>query len=232
MNITVDQVVTNLIAEQGHLTTHDRLRLLHIANRGLKELTYDVLGSTKVTLIDVDNTLRIDLPVDYLDYEFVGVIDGNYRLEPLGFNNRIPLYGSVNNQTEFDDQYVAVNGGMFGIGGGQNRNGYFSPKIDEENNQMILSSVAVGLTVYLEYISDGRDTDGLTVIHPYAEEALMSWIYWKSIQRSRHFPQSEKQAARKDYYNDKRLALSRLKAFTKEEALQQFRKGFKQSPKL
>jgi hypothetical protein len=223
---------TNLIAEQGHLTTHDRLRLLHIANRGLKELTFDILGSTKVSIIDVDSTLRIDLPADYIDYEFVGVIDGDNRLNPLGFNNRIPLGGGVNQNTQFDDSYHYVNGGLFGIGGGQNSDGYYSPKIDEENMQMILSSVAVGLTVYLEYISDGRQTDGLTVIHPYAEEALMSWIYWKSIQRSRHFPQSEKQAARRDYYNDKRNARKRLKSFTKEEAMQQFRKGFKQAPKI
>jgi hypothetical protein len=38
--------------------------------------------------------------------------------------------------------------------------------------------------------------------------------------------------ARKDYFNEKRLARARLSSFTKEEALQQIRKGFKQSPKL
>jgi len=232
MYISVDQIVTNLIAEQGHLTTHDHLRLLHIANRGLKELTFDILGSTKVVNLTTDSSLRVDLPDDFLDYIFIGIINNDYILETLGASDEIPLVGDVNDLTNFDEKYYSFNGGLFGVGGGQNDNGYYSPNIDIENNQLVLSSFEVGSTIYLKYISDGRATDGLTVIHPYAEEALMSWIYWKSIQRSRHFAQSEKQAARADYYNDKRLAKARLKSFTKEEALQQFRKSFKQSPKL
>jgi hypothetical protein len=44
--------------------------------------------------------------------------------------------------------------------------------------------------------------------------------------------QSEKQAARQDWFNEKRRARSRLQSFTKEEALNAIRKGFKQSPKV
>jgi len=232
MYITLDEIVNDLLGDEGRVTSHDYLRLLHIANRGLKELTFDILGSTKVTLLEVNSSMKLDLPGDFLDYEFIGVVNNDNTLEPLGFKNNIPLTGNVNHKAEYHDEYHFVNGGLFGLGGGQNKNGYYSPQVDMENNTMTLASSNVGDTIYLEYLSDGRAEGGLTVIHPYAQEALISWTYWKSIQKSRAYPQSEKQAARKDYYNDKRVARARLKSFTKEEAMQQFRKGFKMSPKL
>jgi hypothetical protein len=44
-------------------------------------------------------------------------------------------------------------------------------------------------------------------------------------------PLGEKGRARQEYYNERRLANSRLKSFTKDEALKTIRKNFKQSPK-
>ena len=43
--------------------------------------------------------------------------------------------------------------------------------------------------------------------------------------------EGEKGRARQDYYNERRKANARLKAFSKEDALQIIRKNFKQSPK-
>jgi hypothetical protein len=83
----------------------------------------------------------------------------------------------------------------------------------------------------MEYISDGRGKGGHYIVHPYAEEALRSYIFWKGIQRKRGVSATDKELARRDFYNEKRLSNSRMKAFTKEQALQQIRKGFKQSPK-
>jgi len=97
---------------------------------------------------------------------------------------------------------------------------------------MIFAATNVGDVIYLEYISDGRAEGGQTQVHEYAEEALSAFIYWKAVQRRRGIPRSEKLDARSEYYNQKRLAVARFASFTKEEALQSMRKGFKQSPKL
>jgi hypothetical protein len=228
---TVDEIVRNVLGDEGKVTTHEYLRHLHIANRGLKELTFDVLGDTKVVVLAVDNTLRVDLPGDYIDYVFIGVVNGDYRLETLGRDAAIPVDSDTNVNTEGSPEYHYIYGSLFGLGGGQNQNGYYAPKIDYENWQIILSSISAGQTIYLEYISDGRQEGGQNLVHPYAEEALVSYVYWKSIQRKRGIPANDKLMARKDWYNEKRLASARLKGFTKEEALQQIRKGFKQSPR-
>ena len=66
--ITVDEVVRNLLGDEGKTTTHEYLRYLHIANRGLKELTFDILGNTKVSIINIGSSLRADLPADFVDY--------------------------------------------------------------------------------------------------------------------------------------------------------------------
>lgn len=69
-------------------------------------------------------------------------------------------------------------------------------------------------------------------VHKFCEEALRSFMYWKFIDKKRGIPMNEKIRAKKEYYNQKRLAKARMLSFTKEEALQSSRKGFKQSPKF
>lgn len=230
--VTLDSIVRDLLNDEDKNSTHEYLRLLKIANRGLKELTFDVLGNVRVAVLDVDDALRVDLPTDYVDYSFVGVVSQDYVLEPLGRNTKIPANGDGNILFSPPEEYNYTYGGMFGLGGGQNWNGYYRPEIDVENWQMILGGVSPGVTLYLEYISNGQLADNRNVIHEYAEEALIAWTYWKSIQKKRTIPANEKEAARRDYYNQKRITNSRMGAFTKEEALQQFRKGFKMAPKI
>lgn len=228
---TLHTVVTDYLSDQEKYTTHEYLRLLNIANRGLKELTFDILGNTKVVLLEVDSSLRVDLPDDYVDYNFIGVLNNNYTLEPLGFNKKIPVSGDENINSKLYNEVVAASGGLFGLGGGQNSNGYYAPQIDKEEWQIILGSTLVGLTIYLEYISDGTDYSSESVIHPYAEEALVSYLYWKDIQRKKYVSESEKVLARKDFYNEKRKARARLCAFTKDEAIQVIRTNYKQTPR-
>jgi len=69
-------------------------------------------------------------------------------------------------------------------------------------------------------------------IHKFSEEALRCYIYYKYIQRKRNIPRNEKQAAKRSYFNEKRLSRARMMNFNKETAMQVSRKAFKQSPKI
>ena len=69
-------------------------------------------------------------------------------------------------------------------------------------------------------------------IHKFSEEALRCYIYYKYIQRKRNIPRNEKQAAKRAYFNEKRLSRARMMNFNKETAMQVSRKAFKQSPKI
>lgn len=129
---------------------------------------------------------------------------------------------------------------------------YFSTDVTGE---VIVEYISDGSTMIAREKSRGAnevtttDADGNTIIstnpedtgeinqrkytiNVFAVEALMAYIYWQSIQRRRGINMNEKVLARREFYNQKRLAKSRMMSFTIEEALVAGRKGFKQSPKL
>lgn len=118
-------------------------------------------------------------------------------------------------------------GRAYGIGGGM-YSGEF--RINYEQNRIELYSTTGYEEVVIEYIADEARSVNPS-IHLYAENALRSYIYYRLIERKANVPIGEKGRARQEYYNERRLANSRLKSFTKEEALKTIRKNYKQSPK-
>ena len=237
---TLDEIIQNLLIDEGKNSEAEYLRYLNIGLRGLKELNMDAGKDIKSIELTVGSNGSVDFPLDYIGYTKIGKVDSDGRVHVLGVDRR-----RVRN-TEFgdslqdsDDYFVFRNylldgslGSIYGIGGGNNSNGYYTE--DRKNNRFLFHGDSKGSVIVLEYISDGSSDEINSEINvdPYLEEALMSFIYWRSIQRKRGIPQYEKESARREYYNEKRLAVARLNKFTKEEALQTTRKAFKQSPKL
>ena len=111
------------------------------------------------------------------------------------------------------------------------------------NDRPAQSSYGVGTNYELDVVQNGVLNREIELIqqgsaarqprvHKFCEEALRSYIYYKYIQRKRGIPANEKQAAKRAYFNEKRLARARMMNFSKETAMQVSRKAFKQSPKL
>ena len=69
-------------------------------------------------------------------------------------------------------------------------------------------------------------------VNALAEEALKSYMWWKLVQRKSNIPLGEKEAARRDWYNEKRLARARIVNFTPDQAWRISRRQVKQSPKF
>ncbi len=247
--VKVDEVIKSLLIQQGEYTEHKYMQYLDIALRGLKELSFDILQEIKVADLAINTNLTVDLPVDYVNYTRIGVCKGDGRIHTLGYDERICLSKGIDvcgNEEPPDGEldgtwtgnYGLIGnfrngesiGNIYGLGGGQNGNGYY--RIDREKHQIALSSEVTADSIVLEYISDGSNVNGDTSVNVLAEEALRSYIYWKSIQRKRNTSGQDRELARRDFYNEKRLARARIVNFTPEQALQVTRKGFKQSPRL
>lgn len=133
------------------------------------------------------------------------------------------------------DSYVFRNylyensaGQLYGLGGGQYSGEY---RINLDQSRIELSINDHVNTVVMEYVCDEARSSNPTV-HVFMEEALRAYIYYKLVQHKASVPMNEKMRARTEYYNERRLANSRLKRFNKEEALKVIRKNSKQSPKL
>tara|TARA_R110002020_G_scaffold70767_2_gene183500 strand:+ start:1407 stop:2135 length:729 start_codon:yes stop_codon:yes gene_type:complete len=238
--ITLDEVIQGLIVDEGKSSEHEYLRYFNIALRGLKELNFDVVRQIKAVQLELDHKNTINLPLDYVSYTKIGVSDNDGNVNYMGRRDRMNLVPGtkstvVNDNTENPPIFSYNNydnslWGRYGQGGGNNANGYYRENLEEGTIEFSHSNG----TIILEYISDG--STGLTgtdiKVHSFAEEALRSFIYWKSIHRRRNVNMNDKMVAKSEYYNQKRLARARMQGFTKEEALQTTRKAFKQSPKL
>jgi hypothetical protein len=290
--VTLREVVNDVLIGMGEDTQHNFLRLFRLGMGGVRELHYDALREVKSLQLTVDSTYRINLPVDYVNYIRIAVLDSNNFLIPLGMNNdyiniadkystsmpftinnpAVPespfsvvassetspdfsnAEGGINQTdgdlTSFNDpntfqdrqvdyslHYDNEEYGYFGLGGGNNRKGYY--RIDPQGRTIQFSSNLATKTVVLEYISDGViNAPGYEIEVPrIASEALSAYIYWKSIEKirtvtGRGVTANEKQRARQEYYNQKRLLKARTMKFNKSEALQQSRKNSQASPKF
>lgn len=123
--------------------------------------------------------------------------------------------------------YNNTEGRLYGVGGGHYRGEY---RINYDQDRIEIGTDVSASEYVIEYICDEARSENPTV-HIYAEEALRSYMYYKIVERKASVPANEKARARSEYYNERRKANARIKAFSKEEALKTIRKNFKQSPK-
>ena len=240
---TLEEVIKSLLIQQGENTEHKYMQYLDIAIRGLKELTFDILQQVKTETLTVNDNLTVDLPCDYVNYTRIGICRPHGRIETLGYDEYLCIQSKIDccgasDAHDFSETTSVsggnsrngeLTGGWYGLGGGY-RNGYY--RIDRERNQIALSSELSGGSIVLEYISDGSNVDGAMKVNALAEEALRAYIWWKLIQRKANIPPSEKEAARRDFYNEKRIARARIVNFTPDQAWRISRKQVKQSPKF
>lgn len=237
MYIELEEIINELLIEEGKTSENDFLRYFKLGLNGIKELNFDVGGGVRtIELIVNPNTLTVDLPSDYVKYTKIGIYGSDGDIHPLGLRTDKSLISSVTNSNTSNDDELNPSyfdyAQEFGIGGGNNANGYY--RIDTEGSTIQFTSALSGSKIILEYISNSfiHPTEGKVVINEFLADAMKSYIYWKSIQRRRGADANEKSGARSEYYNNKRLARARMLSFTKQEALQTIRKSFKQSPKI
>jgi hypothetical protein len=201
---------------------------------------FDLLKRLKATSLDIDlSTNTVELPCDYVDLVKIGIVGADGLVYIFGENknkNILPEqqpYQVPDYLLGFDDfiyrnyVYATTNGRLYGYGGGRYSGEY---RINLEQNRIELTSGTSVDTVYLEYIGDEALAENPS-IHVYAEQALRSYMYYHLVERKSNVPLGEKARARQEYYTERRLANSRLKSFSKDEALKTIRKNFKQSPK-
>lgn len=203
----------------------------------------DYVDMVKLGVVDSDGILRVfgqNKNINYSRKEkgqvqqvLGGPLPNSSRLIPDREDDKNATAGNGSGGDDFD-YYVFENylfqggiGRLYGLGGGRLAGEY---RINLDQNRIELDTTDSYTEVVIEYIADeARSTN--PVIHVYAEEALRSYIYYKLCERKSTVPANEKARARREYYNDRRLAKSRLSNFTKDEALKTIRKNYKMSPK-
>jgi hypothetical protein len=168
------------------------------AMRGLRELSLDVAQDVKTELLDVTDRKTVILPDSFCDWVKVAAQKGQYAIT-LGVNadltslprtiNSPSVSGLLSqhlpNGISFDAyssafggyQFLNFNGStVFGIGSGLPAKGYFKVLDDGCCKQLLMDYDYSLSKVYLEYITDGIDPCGETVVSPYFYDYLIKYI--------------------------------------------------------
>lgn len=241
--VPIDQIVNDFVITMefdDFANSASDVVIRQLAKRGIREMGFDILKRIKATELNIDlSTNTVELPCDYVDLVKIGIVGSDGLVYIFGENknknilpNQVP-YQVPDYLLGFDDfiyrnyVYATTDGRLYGYGGGHYSGEY---RINLEQNRIELTTGTSVDTVYLEYVADEARSLNPSV-HVYAEQAIRSYIYYHLVERKSNVPLGEKARARQEYFNERRLANSRLKSFTKDEALKTIRKNYRQSPK-
>ena len=174
--------------------------------------------------INISNKYKTDAAGNPIDSDSDGVYDRERDRDVTNVGEGFKQYDSYVFRNYL---YESTEGRLYGVGGGQYGGEY---RMNAEDNRIELGTGIDATQVVVEYIADEARSSNPR-IHLYAENALRSYMYYRLIERKSTVPANEKMRARQEYYNERRLANARIKAFSKEEALKTIRKNYQQSPK-
>ncbi len=252
LNYKVDTIVREYLMEIGDSQFNRYARFYGFATSGVREWNMDLTGLPNCAVLPINDNDTADLPFDYLNYSFIGLIGADGLMYPLGHRRDIALakqYDACGNPSPVSStELIAGNlvgiqpdlyaehfrngqlaGKYFGIGGGNNGNGYF--RIN--GNKIELNGVSIHANeIYIEYITDIRAVNKDYDVHPFMLETLKAWIYWKSIQRDRNYSLGEKAQAKQDYVLSYRVSKKRINSSPLSVWYEAIRSGNKAAPKF
>ena len=241
--IPLDQVINDYIIamqEDDYASNVADYQIRQYALRGIREFGMDISANIKSVLLDVNEQYGyVEIPCDLLALTKIGQIGSDGLVYVFAENKNMNLLENYPADSVPDyllgfDSYVFRNflfegttGRLYGMGGGQGAGEY---RVNWAENRIEVSMLSATTQVLIEYISDEAKCENPSVPTA-AEEALRAYIYYKTLERKASVPMGEKQRARSEYYNQLRLANSRMKSFSKNDALQIIRRNFRLSPK-
>lgn len=204
------------------------------------ELPPDYINYVRISYVDGEGMLhvmamdnRINIAVDYLqdsDYKLL-FDDSGCVLKGTGGSQK-PISGAevspeAGYSYTFCDSSFKPNKDMSTV----YSNGKY--RIDKAAGIIQFGSGVEGRTIVLEYLSDGLyagcdgKSEGEIRVNKFAQTALLDGIYYQLIKNRRNVPANEKQRARKEYYNSKRIAKARINTLRKDELMQYFKASTK-----
>jgi len=177
------------------LTPHWFAKYLSQAIRSLEEINLDVTGKPRACILPVSATKSVILPTDYEDYIIVGIPRGQYFI-PLSINASLRADKRAANRTDVINglleqhlpngidvrsytgyYFFNIGGASLGLDtGGLPSKGTFRIEDNGECKMILLDYDYAGTELYLEYITDGFDPCGETIVPAYLKSYVIAWM--------------------------------------------------------
>jgi hypothetical protein len=241
--VTINEIVKNALIDIGEQTEHLYQRFLHWSLEGLKDFSFDTAKEIKTIAIPMNATKTIDFPPDYVDWTKIGTVVGG-RVWTFAVNHQMELKkevdecgnpiaqpthlhaDAVTDLTHYGGYWFYNYHGhqTYGYGGACHNIGYY--RINRERRQIQFSSEVNTQEIYLEYMTNGVNTSGESVVNAYAAKLIKLYILWMRKEHSNQFHTYEKERARTLYYNELRMVRARLSNFDVQDFIEATRKGY------
>ena len=210
------------------------------------ELPNDFMAFSKIGVVRGDNSIQIlkindkmDISREFLKDQNGDVLvdsDGIEQLAGRGTDNQFTPNDALNTFGKIPFHNYYFQGSYFqlyGVPAGNNV--YGDCRVDYTNNRIEFSSnlftSGEPQQVVLEYVADETMRKD-PVIDIRLHEALYAFIYWKLVETMYKAPMNEKQNARNEYYNRRRLAMKEMRPVKLQEIIHVLREGNKKAPKF
>ena len=243
----VNNFMTNQIGDDKLLNNVKRYNVLYHMKRGIQEFTFDALKEIKATEIELNETLQIPLPHDYVSYVRMSWVDSNGKLHPMSMNMNSKLATAYLQDHEFNilfDEdgfpleahesemqknyrgYKVDNTpsgdcsstSNFNFDARINGNGYFT--IDKRKGVVSFSSNVNSKLIVIEYVSDGLEYESDQImIHKFAEKALYDYVKLELLRNKYGIQEYIINRTKRDYDTSFRNATIRLMEIRLNEAI-------------
>jgi hypothetical protein len=224
-------------------------QFLKWAREGYQEFNFDVANEIHVAEISMKPNKQIDFPENMVDWTKVGFRSGDVikvftqdRDIPKFFdkvdcepqeNKALPGLNEIAAEQLIpfvDDGFYTGESNFYGAQVNHNYRGYFD--VDQRNRVINFRQTVSGVTkVYLEYITDGINYGGKTIIHPYAFKAIQNYIHWQRKEHDDRYGLGDRKRAEELWKKELHQVVVRNLNLTIEDIKEALRSGNKQTPK-
>lgn len=225
--ITVESCILDYM-DESEQSNHKYFKLHNIAYRGMYDMGMDFFFPKRSFKVPVLANLTAPFPTGSLKITKVGVFNEQGEVIPLGTNSNLSaafdmsptrLEQTQDNTipTQINQQGVYWNNywngqsfsNVYGYPSGQPNLGTYTT--DNANGVIVLSQGFVYPYILVECIC-APEIESVYYIPVQFREALVSWLRWKdiiSIPVKTHVANANVLIRRKDFYNERRLAIAR-----------------------
>jgi hypothetical protein len=260
MQTPLKKIVAQFV-DSADQSSHQFRRCLNLAVQGLEnEFNLDVCGHFVTALLDVEPNKTVQLPVGYLNYSKIGIVNQSGEFVVLKRNDQLSNFHAIYyDQTNRNAGVPSINsfGDFLGLNATNGYNNlYFynfwnqgtsfnlygldsgtatigTYKVDVGANVILLNPEFAYPQILLEYLSDGYDeSEDDYSIDSRAAGAMLAWVrYANAVDQPKKFPANMVTMYYKQFCNEKRKAKVRLNGFHLSEMNDIIRRGTKLTAK-
>lgn len=227
----------NLYLDASEQGIHKYYKCWNLAVSALEQLGLDAFFGVRTVVLPVSGAKTVTLPADCIQWGKVGYFNERGEIVGLGRNKKLSNYAALHPERiqKLSDAGVDLASDVFhnytyegsvvhlyGLPPSQPM-GTFN--VDEEQGVVILSPDCPLQEIALEYIPAVDQSVDLYIPIQF-KEAVKWYLAWQDIAflpNTRKGTLGDKEQRKRNYFNERRLAISRYKPFRPQEAVDQNR---------